>query len=116
MTPPLSNQSSHDPTSRRSSGRAGFIPSSAAPGPALADDEDNVLDLDLAVLVEEVHPRLRAVHLRRVRAELDLGVHAEDRLLVVADRLDHFRTAGHDAVCELDKALHVRVHAVEVGL
>src|SRR5262249_25750279 len=116
MTPPLvksshgswrRSQSAAEPAQRRRLHR---------PRPPLAEKEEDVLDLDLAVFVEHVHPRSWRVHLGSVRPELDPGVHGEQRLLVVADGLDHLRAAGNDRIRELDQALHVCLDAVQVRL
>src|SRR5215831_15652129 len=79
------------------------LPGSAALRPPLAQKEEDVLDLDLALLVDHVHPRSRRIHLGRVRPELHLGVNSQQRLLVISDRLDYIDAAGDDAVGKLDQ-------------
>jgi hypothetical protein len=56
------------------------------------------------------------IHFGLVGAERHLGVHCEQRLLVVADRVDHHRAPGDDSIRELDESLHICVDPVQVGL
>src|SRR5260221_120694 len=92
------------------------------PGPcprpwlALGEVEDDLLGLDLAVVVGQVHPRAGSRCPVAERAARHRQAEQQQRVTVVPSAGQYLHAAGHDRLGIGVQALHVLVRAGEIGV